>query len=72
MIRLSIAAPTGWSTWNTDTGGQGAYENHELLTSTLGGNRGIYDGTYQMTLGNYITGLPGRACIRLSRDRWVD
>jgi hypothetical protein len=52
----SIAAPTGWSTWNTDTGGQGAYENHELLTSTLGGNAGIYDGTYQMTLGNYITG----------------
>jgi|ERR1035438_1769374 hypothetical protein len=52
----STAAPTGWTTWNTDTGGQGAYENHEVLTSSLGGNAGIYDGTYQMTLGNYITG----------------
>jgi hypothetical protein len=53
---VSSATPTGWSTWSTDTGGQGAYENHEVLTTSLGGNAGIYDGTYQMTLGNYITG----------------
>lgn len=52
----SSATPTGWSTWNTDTGGEGAYENHEILTTSLGGNAGIYDGTYQMTLGNYIDG----------------
>lgn len=56
----SSATPTGWSTWNTDTGGEGAYENHEVLTTSLINgainNTGVYDGTYQMTLGNYITG----------------
>jgi PEP-CTERM motif len=56
----STAAPTGWSTWDT---GSGSWENHEILTSSVlidtadGGagapnNTGIYDGSYQMTLGN--------------------
>jgi hypothetical protein len=56
----STAAPASWSTWDT---GSGSWENHEILTSSVlidtadGGagapnNTGIYDGTYQMTLGN--------------------
>ncbi len=56
----SVASPTSWSTWDT---GSGSWENHEILSPSVltdtadGGsgapnNTGIYDFTYQMTLGN--------------------
>ena len=53
----SINAPDGWTTWTYGAG----YANHELLTSRVlidendgtvhPNNTGIYDGSYQMTLG---------------------
>ena len=53
----STAAPAGWTTWTYGAG----YANHQLLTSSVlidmqdgtvhPNNTGIYDGSYQMTLG---------------------
>lgn len=45
----STAAPTGWTTWTY--GGGGPWVEHQIVTSELGGNAGIYDNTYMMKLG---------------------
>ena len=52
----SLSAPDNWSIWSYN----GGYANHEELTTTLNqnghNNTGIYDGSYQMTIGQNGTG----------------
>jgi len=45
----SDANPTGWTTWTWGSGGP--WVQHQIVTSELGGNAGIYDNTYMMKLG---------------------
>lgn len=43
--------PTGWTEWTFGSGGP--WVQHQIVTSELGGNAGVYDGTYMMKLGAF-------------------